>query len=197
MRSSGQRAHSSRRQQHQSRPHRAEAAIALALVELALRQLDVARREVVDDRDARQPRRQVVRAHLRAGRQIPAQHQAELDLVVEQAHVRRAGDRRIGRGDARRRLREDRVEGKVLDAQAGLLHVAAVVHALADELLVRSSPARAAARCRGGAWPVRARSTRCAPSGASAARRCWRHRRAAGRCTCPNCTPQWDVPLAV
>ncbi len=105
-----------RRQQHQSRPDRAEAAIALALVELALRQLDVARRQVVDDRDARQPWREVIRAHLRAGRQIPAQHQAEFDLVVEQLHVPRAGDRRIGRGDARRRLREDRVERKVLDA---------------------------------------------------------------------------------
>ena len=42
-------------QEHQTGTHRAKAAIALALVELTLRQLHVARGEVVDDGDSREP----------------------------------------------------------------------------------------------------------------------------------------------
>ncbi len=124
------------RQKDQAGADRPEAAVALALVELPLRQLHVARRQVVDDGHPGEPLAEIIRAHDGVGRQAAPQHEPELDFVVEQAHVRRTDHRGLGRGDAGGGLGEERVEREVLGTQSGLVDVAQVVDALADELLV-------------------------------------------------------------
>lgn len=93
-------------------PGRAEPAVALALEVLALRELDVAGGYVVGDGDAEDVLVEVLGGDgLRLG-DLLAQHQGELDLVVEQPHVSRPGDGRVGTGDCGVRLVEEQVEGR-------------------------------------------------------------------------------------
>ena len=87
------------------------------------------------------------------------------------------------------------VKRKVLDAQARFLHVAAVVHALADELLVR--------RYRG-KQPHAVAGERVACAGATDQIRCQTREQLpvlaasteSGAIRSPNCTPHWDAPFA-
>ena len=70
---------------------RREGRVGLGLEELGLRQLDVAGRDVVGHHQAGHERGPVVLGDLGAHRQLAADHQADLDLVVQAAHVRRGG----------------------------------------------------------------------------------------------------------
>ncbi len=124
-------------QQHQERPDRAEAAVALALVELGLRQLDVARRNVVDDGHASEVLVQLVRPDLDRLAQRLAHHETKLDFVVEQMHMRRPHHVGVGGRKAGRGLGEQGVEADLVRVHAGLTHMAGVVDALAQELAVR------------------------------------------------------------
>ena len=63
-------------------------------------------------------------------------HEAELDLVVEEAHARGRTTSRVGGRHAALRLGEDHVEGLRVRIHAGLDHVLTVVRALTQELLV-------------------------------------------------------------
>ena len=93
MRSSPQRRHSALVEQQQHGPDRAKGAVALALVELDLGQLDVARRDVVDDGYAGQEIAEVLPGRPSTGAvDVTADHQPKLDLVVEQPDMGGADD---------------------------------------------------------------------------------------------------------
>ncbi len=124
-------------QQHQEGSDRPEAAVALALVELGLRQLDVARRNVVDDGHASEELVQLVRLDADHAAQRLAHHQTELDFIIEQAHMRRPHHVGVGGCKAGRGLGEQRVEADLVGVHAGLTHMAGIVDALAQELAVR------------------------------------------------------------
>ena len=93
-----------------ARPDRGEGRVGLGFEELGLRQLHVPGRDVVGDHQPGHERGPVVLGDLRAHRQLPADHQADLDLVVQEAHVtgsddvvERAADRARGLAEERQR----------------------------------------------------------------------------------------------
>ncbi|MNZ50573.1 hypothetical protein D3C78_683640 [compost metagenome] len=63
-------------------------------------------------------------------------HQAQFDLVIQEAHVARLDQVAVRRHQAARRLGEDHVELLRVGVHARLDHVLTVVGALADELLI-------------------------------------------------------------
>src|SRR5208337_3783646 len=89
-----------RGQQAEVRANGTEGAEALALVELHLRDLHVARRVVVDDYGAGDELVQTPVRHTLGGSHVALEHETELDLVVEEAHARRPHDIGVGGRDA-------------------------------------------------------------------------------------------------
>ena len=80
-------------QQAEVRPHGAEGPVALALVELHLGDLDIARRIIVDDDKAGDELMQVGVGHGDFGRDVALDDEAKLDLVVEKTNVPRLDQR--------------------------------------------------------------------------------------------------------
>ena len=118
-------------EQDQRRSDRREGRVGLGLEELGLRQLHVAGGDVVGHHQAGHERGPVVGGDLRAHRQLPADHQADLDLVVQEAHVIGADDVVERAADRARRLAEERQRDGVR-VEPGVLHVAGEVGHLRD-----------------------------------------------------------------
>ena len=73
--------------QHQRRPDRGEGGIGLRFEELLLGQLHIARRDIVGDHQPAHVLGQVGLGDLGAHRQLTADHQTDLQLVVQQLHM--------------------------------------------------------------------------------------------------------------
>ena len=74
-------------QQHQRRPDRGERRIGLRFEELGFGQLHIARRDIVGDHQPDDELGQVGLGDLGAHRQLTADHQTDLQLVVQQLHM--------------------------------------------------------------------------------------------------------------
>ena len=111
---------------------RGERGVGLGLVELGAGQLDLPGADVVGDHERGDVAPQVRLRDGRADRQVPADDQAELDLVVKEPDPGRADDVTGRAGDGVRGLAEEGRRDRVR-VQAGIQRVRAVVHHLRDD----------------------------------------------------------------
>ena len=119
-------------EQHQPGPDGREGGVGLRLVELRLGQLQVARRDVVGDDQPGDVVLDVVGGDVGADGQRPADHEADLGFVVQEAHAVRTHDVVVGTADGPRRLAEERQrDGRRVEP--GIRGVGAVVGHLCDD----------------------------------------------------------------
>src|SRR5271166_3031344 len=116
----------------QPRADRTEAAVALALEELHLRQLDVAGAEVVGDGDSEHVVCEIARSDCYGRSNRAAEHQRQFDFVIEQRDVAQTLHRPDRRADRGVGLGEEHVERLRVRIHARLDHVLAIVGALAE-----------------------------------------------------------------